>query len=88
MAAVRPRKPTKDAGAIGEAAPGPAMRLVEPESSGHQARAVAFRAREQLVKQRTEAANALRSHPHEFGHVAPEGVGYDPRRGVRLLRTD
>ncbi len=40
---------------------------------------MAFRTREQLVKQRTEAVNALRSHLYEFGHVAPEGIGYLPR---------
>jgi transposase len=51
-----------------------------PRSSAEQqARAVAFRAREQLVKQRTEAINALRGHLCEFGHVAPEGIGYVPR---------
>ena len=38
-----------------------------------------FRSREQFVKQRTEAVNALRSHLYEFGHVAPEGIGYVPR---------
>ena len=47
------------------------MRFVEPKSADQQARAVAFRTREQLVKQRTEAVNALRSHLYEFGHVAP-----------------
>ena len=36
------------------------MRIVEPKTEEQQARAVAFRAREQLVKQRTEAINALR----------------------------
>mgnify|MGYP002467777581 FL=1 len=40
---------------------------------------MAFRTREQLVKQRTEAVNALRSHLYEFGHTAPVGIGYVPR---------
>ena len=53
--------------------------LRRPNSADQQARAVAFRTREQLVKQRTEAVNALRSHLYEFGHVAPEGVGSLPR---------
>lgn len=61
--------------AIVEAALRPTMRFVEPKSADQQARAVAFRTREQLVKQRTEAVNALRSHLYEFGHVAPEGIG-------------
>jgi len=55
------------------------MRFVEPKTTEQQARAVAFRAREQLVKQRTEAINALRAYLYEFGHVAPEGIGYLPR---------
>ena len=41
-----------------------------------------FRTREQFVKQRTEAINALRSHLYEFGYVAPEGIGYLPRLAV------
>jgi transposase len=55
------------------------MGFVEPKSADQRDRAVAFRTREQLVKQRTEAVNALRSHLYEFGHVAPEGIGYLPR---------
>ncbi|NYS26225.1 transposase [Rhodobacteraceae bacterium 2376] len=58
-----------------EAATRPTMRFVEPKTEAQQARAVAFRAHEQIMKQRTEAINALRAHLYEFGHVAPEGVG-------------
>lgn len=72
----RQKNDAADAEAIVEAALRPSMRFVEPKSADQQARAVAFRTREQLVKQRTEAANALRSHLYEFGHVAPEGIGY------------
>ena len=68
-----------DAEAIVEPAPRPTMRFVEPKSADQQARAEAFRTREQLVKQRTETVNALRSHLREFGHVAPEGIGHPPR---------
>jgi transposase len=75
----RQKNDAADAEAIVEAALRPTMRFVEPKSADQQARAVAFRAREQLVKQRTEAVNALRSHLYEFGHVAPEGIGYVPR---------
>ena len=60
MAAVQPRKPTNDAEAIAEAATRPTMRIVEPKTEEQQARAVAFRAREQRVEQRTEAINVLR----------------------------
>ncbi|SPJ24809.1 hypothetical protein PAA8504_02648 [Palleronia abyssalis] len=73
------RQKNDAAEAIVEAALRPTMRFVEPKSADQQARAVAFRTREQLVKQRTEAVNALRSHLYEFGHVAPEGIGYVPR---------
>jgi transposase/transposase InsO family protein len=75
----RQKNDAADAEAIVEAAQRPTMRFVEPKSADQQARAVAFRTREQLVKQRTEAVNALRSYLYEFGHVAPEGIGYLPR---------
>jgi len=75
----RQKNDAADAEAIVEAALRPTMRFVEPKSAEQQARAVAFRTREQLVKQRTETVNALRSHLYEFGHVAPEGIGYVPR---------
>jgi len=75
----RQKNDAADAEAIVEAALRPTMRFVEPKTADQQARAVAFRTREQLVKQRTEAVNALRSHLYEFGHVAPEGIGYVPR---------
>jgi transposase len=45
---------------------------------------VCGRTREQFVKQRTEAVNALRSHLYEFGYIAPEGIGYLPRLGAVL----
>ena len=75
----RQKNDAADAEAIVEAALRPTMRFVEPKSTDQQARAVAFRTREQLVKQRTESVNALRSHLYEFGHVAPVGIGYLPR---------
>ena len=75
----RQKNDAADAEAIVEAALRPTMRFVEPKTAEQQARAVAFRTREQLVKQRTEAVNALRSHLYEFGHTAPVGIGYVPR---------
>ena len=71
----RQKNDAADAEAIVEAALRPTMRFVEPKSADQQARAIAFRTREQLVKQRTEVVNALRSHLYEFGYVAPEGIG-------------
>ena len=75
----RQKNDAADAEAIVEAALRPTMRFVEPKSADQQAQAVAFRVREQLVKQRTEAINALRSYLYEFGYIAPEGIGYLPR---------
>jgi len=65
-----------------EAALRPTMRYVEPKTGDQQARAILFRTREQFVKQRTEAVNALRSHLYEFGFIAPEGIGHLPRLGA------
>ncbi len=58
------------------------MRYVEPKTGDQQARSILFRTREQFVKQRTEAVNALRSHLYEFGFIAPKGIGYLPRFGA------
>ena len=67
----RQKNDAADAEAIVEAALRPTMRYVEPKSGEQQARSILFRTREQFVKQRTEAINALRSHLYEFGYVAP-----------------
>ena len=67
-----------------EAALRPTMRYVEPKTGDQQARSILFRTREQFVKQRTEAVNALRSHLYEFGYIAPEGIGYLPRLSAVL----
>ena len=71
----RQKTDAADAEAIVEAAMRPNMRLVAPKSVEAQARAMLFRAREQVIKQRTETVNALRGHLAEFGLVAPVGIG-------------
>ncbi len=53
----RQKNDAADAEAIVEAALRPTMRFVEPKSADQQARAVAFRTREQFVKRRTEVAS-------------------------------
>ena len=58
VAAVRPRKPTNDAEAIAEAASRPIMRFVTIETEAQQARAMLFRTRDMLVRQRTQTINA------------------------------
>jgi transposase len=59
---VRPRKPTNDAEAICEAAMRPTMRFVPLKSEETQGAAMVFRIRELLIRQRTQAINALRGH--------------------------
>jgi transposase len=71
----RQKNDAADAEAIVEAAQRPGMRFIEPKTEEQQARAILFRAREQLVHQRTELVNALRSHLYEFGYIVPQGVG-------------
>jgi transposase len=45
------------------------MRFVSVKSETAQANAVVFRARDLLVRQRTQAINALRGHLGEYGVV-------------------
>jgi|GEM_PF-15491 len=83
----RQKNDAADAEAIVEAATRPSMRFVEVKNAEQQARAVVFRTREQLVKQRTELVNALRSHLYEFGYVAPQGI-HQLRRIEEILDDD
>jgi transposase len=59
-----------DAEAICEAVQRPAMRFVPIKTAEQQAAQLLHRGREQLVRQRTMLANALRAHLAEFGMVA------------------
>ncbi len=70
----RQKNDAADAEAILIAALRPEMRFVEPKTEEQQARAVLFRARERLVRQRTELVNALRAVMYEYGHVFPLGI--------------
>jgi transposase len=54
------------------------MRFVAPKSDEAQAAAVVFRARDLLVKQRTQIINALRGHLAEFGIVVTNGPAHVP----------
>src|SRR5688500_8938502 len=57
----RQKNDTADAEAICEAAQRPSMRFVAVKSEARQAAALVFRTRDLLVRQRTQAINALRS---------------------------
>jgi transposase len=75
----RQKNDMADAEAICEAAQRPTMRFVIAKSAEAQAAATVFRARDLLVRQRTQIVNALRGHLAEFGMVVPQGVQHLPR---------
>ncbi len=72
----RQKNDAADAEAICEAAQRPTMRFVAVKSETAQANAVVFRARDLLVRQRTQAINALRGHLGEYGLVVAKGPGH------------
>ena len=63
-----------DAEAICEAAQRPSMRFVPVKTEEQQANGIVFRARDLLVRQRTQCVNALRGHLMEYGYVFPKGI--------------
>jgi transposase len=69
----RQKNDAADAEAICEAAQRPTMRFVVAKSEEQQASAMNFRARDLLVRQRTQLINAVRGHMAEFGWIAPKG---------------
>ena len=69
----RQKNDAADAEAICEAASRPTMRFVAVKTEEQQARAMLFRTRDLLVRQRTQLINALRGHLAEHGVVAPQG---------------
>jgi transposase len=70
----RQKNDAADAEAIAEAASRPTMRFVAIKSESQQARAMIFRTRDLLVRQRTQLINVLRGHLTEHGIVAPQGT--------------
>ena len=83
----RQKNDAADAEAIVIAARQPEMRFVVPKSEDQQTRAVLFRCRERLVRQRTELVNALRGMLYEFGLVVPKGIAH-LKRIEELVRDD
>jgi transposase len=47
-----------------------------------------FRARERIVRQRTELVNALRAVLYEYGQVVPQGIGHIKRIEEILENTE
>ncbi|MBA1159171.1 IS110 family transposase [Microvirga mediterraneensis] len=72
----RQKNDAADAEAICEAAQRPTMRFVAPKSEQAQAATLVFRARDLLVRQRTQIINALRGHLTEFGIVVAKGPAH------------
>lgn len=70
----RQKNDAADAEAIVIAARQPEMRFVAAKTEEQQAKAILFRGRERLVRQRTELVNALRAALYEYGHVFPVGI--------------
>lgn len=70
----RQKNDAADAAAICEAAQRPTMHFVAVKSEEQQASAAVFRARDLMVRQRTQTINALRGLLAEYGWIAPKGL--------------
>ena len=80
----RQKNDEADAEAICEAAQRPTMRFVPVKSQAQQAAGLVFRARDLIVRQRTQITNAIRGHLAEYGYVAAKGVCYVERLIERI----
>src|SRR5271167_3037015 len=80
----RQKNDMADAEAICEAAQRPTMRFVTPKSAEAQAAGTVFRARDLLVRQRTQLINARRGHLAEYGMVVRQGAE-NARRLIELV---
>ena len=69
----RGKNDAADAAAICEAVTRPSMRFVPVKTEEQQSALTMHRARELLVRQRTQLINAIRGHLAEFGLVAAQG---------------
>ncbi len=83
----RQKNDAADAEAICEAAQRPNMRFVPVKSEETQGAASIFRVRELLIRQRTQAINALRGHLTEYGQAVPQGAT-NARRLIALVADD
>lgn len=72
-----------DAEAICEAVARPTMRFVAPKSEAQQAVLFLHRARDLIVRQRTQLSNMLRSLLVEFGIIIAQGTG----RAVKFAKS-
>ena len=72
----RQKTDAADAEAIAEAASRPTMRFVAVKSAEKQSAGMTFKTRDLLVRQKTQATNAVRGHLAEHGVIAPQGVAH------------
>ena len=72
----RQKNDAADAEAIAEAASRPTMRFVAVKSAEKQSAGMTFKTRDLLVRQKTQAINAVRGHLAEHGVIAPQGVAH------------
>lgn len=70
----RSKTDAADAEAICEAVTRPSMRFVPAKTEAQQAAAIELKTRDLLVRQRTQAVNALRAHMAEYGVIAAQGA--------------
>jgi transposase len=84
----RHKNDAADAEAICEAAQRPSMRFVPVKSEAQRAGGTVFRARDLLVRQRTQCINALRGHLTEYGWIVPKGVPHVTRLIARIEDPD
>lgn len=75
----RSKTDAADAEAICEAVTRPTMRFVPVKSAQRQAALLDHKARDFLVRQRTQIVNAIRAHLGEFGIVVPKGIHHVDR---------
>ena len=71
----RNKNDAADAEAICEAVRRPTMRFVQVKSAEQQAQLMQHRARDLLMRQRTQLINAMRAHLAELGITAAQGCG-------------
>ena len=84
----RQKNDMADAQAIAEAASRPTMPRVAVKSTDQQARAMLFKTRDLMVRQRTQLINALRGHLAEYGIVAPRSKANIGRLEQALSEPD
>ncbi|WP_264583517.1 IS110 family transposase [Rhodoblastus acidophilus] len=84
----RSKTDAADAEAICEAVTRPTMRFVPIKSAEQQAAGVLLKTRDLLVRQRSQAANALRAHMMEFGIAAAKGMASLEKLGDSIRTPD